>query len=327
MSVAETSRPSAVGARPPVVVVSGPTCAGKTALAIELALRFEAEIICADSVQVYRFMDIGAAKPSAEQRAQVPHHMLDVVNPDVVYNAGRYAAEARAVAADVHARGRAVVLAGGTGLYVRAFLDGLLGTGAANLELRERLEREHRAALEADEPDRLHRRLRELDPGAAARIHPRDLRRIVRALEIIDETGGAASDLRSRHDFADRPYRRLHLAIDPGREALDRRIDQRCEQMLESGLLGEVRQLRDRGYGPELRSMQAIGYRHMAPVVAGSDTLVNALDAMQRDTRRFARRQRTWLRGVPSAVWLRPDDADQIFKLVETFLREADRDG
>jgi tRNA dimethylallyltransferase len=314
-------------ARPPVVVVTGPTSAGKTTLAIELALRFDAEIVNADSMQVYRFMDIGTAKPTREQRARVPHHLLDVVAPDEPYSAGRFAREARAAAAAIHARGRPVLLAGGTGLYIRACLEGLLEGGEADPGLRAELEREHARAVATGDPQRLHRRLRELDPDAADCIHPRDLRRTLRALEICLRSGAPASERRRAHGFADRPYRVLHLAIDPGRAALDARIDTYCREMIARGLLQEVRALRDRGYGPELRPMGAIGYRHMQPVVEGRATLADALAQMQRDTRRFARRQRTWLRKVPEALWMHPADREQIAKTVEAFLRDADRAG
>jgi tRNA dimethylallyltransferase len=211
-----------------------------------------------------------------------------------------------------------VIVAGGTGLYVRAFLEGLLPGAAPDAELRARLEAEDAAARDAGEPERLHRRLAELDPDAAARIHPHDARRVIRALELCTH-GTPASAARRRHGFADRPYRVLHLVLDPGREILDRRIDARCAAMLDAGLLREVRDLRAMGYGPELRPLQSIGYRHLHAVVDGLDTLVNALGAMRRDTRRFARRQRTWWRGVPEAVWMHPEDEDGIAKALEAF--------
>jgi tRNA dimethylallyltransferase len=306
--------------RPPVVVVTGPTASGKTPLAIELALRFDGEIVNADSMQVYRYMDIGTAKPTPEQRAQVAHHMLEVVDPDRSYSAGRYAAAARAAAAEIYARGKIAFLTGGTGLYIRAFLEGLLDAGEADPELRGALEREHAEAQTAGDPERLHRRLQERDPETAARIHPRDLRRIIRALEIARQSGTTASQLRREHRFGDRPYRSLHLVLDPGRQELDRRIDRRCAEMIEAGLLRELRALRQRGYGPELPSMQAIGYRHMTPVAEGRETLANAQLAMQRDTRRFSRRQRTWLRKVPEAVWIEPKQETGISRMVEAFL-------
>ena len=311
-------------AKPPVVVVTGPTSAGKTLLAIELAEKFGGEIVNADSMQVYRFMDIGTAKPTAEQRTRVPHHLLDVVTPDVPYNAGRYVLEARRAATAIHARRKIVVLTGGTGLYIRAFLEGLLAAGAADPGLRERLEREDAQARAEGRPQHLHERLQAVDPEAAARIHANDARRIIRALEIVQHTGQPSAWLREAQRCADRPYRALQLALDPGRETLDRRIDAACARMLEAGLLREVRGLCDRHYGPELAPMQAIGYRHLLPVVQGADTLRNALVAMQRDTRRFARRQRTWLRGVPETRWFDPAARDEIFATVEEFLRGAD---
>jgi len=307
-------------ARKPVVVVTGPTSAGKSALAIELAEKFGGEIVNADSMQVYRYMDIGTAKPTPEQRARVPHHLLDVVTPDVPYSAGRYLADARRAAGEIQARGKLVVLTGGTGLYIRVFLEGLLAAGSADPELRERLEHEAAHARAEGEPQRLHERLRAVDPEAATRIHPNDTRRIIRALEIVSHTGQPSAWLRAAHRCEDQPYRALQLALDPGRETLDRRIDAACVRMLDAGLLREVRGLVDRGYGPELPPMQAIGYRHLLPVVQAADTLANALAAMQRDTRRFARRQRTWLRGVRDAHWFDPAARGEIFAAVERFL-------
>ena len=317
-----SAAPSATSS--PVVVVTGPTSAGKSALAIELAEKFDGEIVNADSMQVYRYMDIGTAKPSAEQRARIPHHLIDVVTPDVAYSAGRYVLEARRAATAIQARGKLVVLTGGSGLYIRVFLEGLLAAGAADPELRERLERDDVRARAEGHPEHLHERLRAVDPEAAARIHPNDARRIIRALEIVQHTGQPSAWLREAQRGADRPYRSLQLALDPGRETLDRRIDSACTRMLEAGLLREVRWLCDRRYGPELTPMQSIGYRHLLPVVQGSDTLLNALAAMQRDTRRFARRQRTWLRGVGEARWFDPAARGEIFAAVEEFLRPAD---
>lgn len=308
------------GERPPVVVVTGPTASGKTPLAIELALRFAGEIVNADSMQVFRFMDVGTAKPSLAERARAPHHLLDVVNPDQPYSAGRYARDARAEIARIHARGRVPLLTGGTGLYLRAALHGLIDGVEADAELREQLEEEQRRAERAGDADRLYRRLAASDPEAAARIHPHDTRRIVRALEIAAETGEPTSRVRGAHRFEDSPYRVLHLALAPDRSELYARIDRRCAAMIEGGLLQEVRGLVAAGYGPELRPMRAIGYRHVVPVMEGRDTLANALEAMRRDTRHFARRQLTWLRRVPDAVWLDPAQGAAIAGLVDAFL-------
>ena len=308
---------------PPVVVGTGPTATGKTPLAIALAQRFEGEIVNADSMQVFRFMDVGTAKPSLEQRAQVPHHLLDVVTPDVPYSAGRYAEAARAVARDIHGRGKIPFVTGGTGLYIRAFLEGLISTGAADPALRAQLEREHQQAIAEQDPQRLHRRLAETDPETAAQVHPNDVRRVTRALEIAQTTGTAPMQVRAAHGFADRPFRVLHLALDLDREVLGERIDARCRAMIEGGLLQELRDLLERGYGPELRPMQAIGYRHMIPVAQGSETLANALTVLRTDTRRFARRQRTWLRAVEGLCWVDPRDPADIAKRVGEFMDPA----
>jgi len=306
-----------------VVVVTGPTAAGKTSLAIEIAERFDGEILNADSMQVFQYMDIGTAKPTLEERCRVPHHLFDIVAPDVEYSAGRYAREARARAAAVHAAGRLVLLVGGTGLYIRGFLQGLIETGPPDRELRTRLEQEHEENVRAGHPLRLHERLRELDPGAAGRIHPNDARRTIRALEIVLGSGRAASAIRDEHGFADRPFATLHLALDPGRETVNERIAARCDAMIDAGLLREVRELRRRGYSPDLRPMKAIGYRHLNPVVDGRDTLANAAEAMCRDTRQFARRQRTWLRAVPGVEWMDPRDVGGVLSRVARFVGEA----
>ena len=307
--------------RPPLVIVTGPTASGKTAIGIRLARRFDGEILNADSMQVYRYLDIGTAKPTLGERAEVPHHLIDIVAPDVQYNAGRYSRDARRAARDIQRRGPVVFLVGGTGLYIRVFLEGLMAGGGADPERRRALEEEHRAAVAAGEPRRLHDRLASLDPESGARIHPNDLVRLIRALELIEATGRSVSELRRSHRLGDRRYRTLHLVIDPGPEKLKARIDARCVQMVEAGLLQEVRSLRERGYGPGLPCMRAIGYRHMQPVIDGADTLANVLAEMRRDTRQFARRQRTWLRSLRDAVWMQPDDEEGLLETVATFLR------
>jgi tRNA dimethylallyltransferase len=310
-------------AKPPVVVVTGPTAAGKTGVGIALAERFDGEIVNADSMQVYRGLDVGTAKPTPAERSRVPHHVFDVVDPDQPYDAVRYAQDATRALDAIHARGRPAFVVGGSGLYIRALLEGLSVGVGRNDEFRAELEAEDAAARAAGDPERLHRRLAEVDPARAAALHPNDRVRIVRALEVYASTGVAPSTL----DCGTRPaarWRVLHLAIDPGREALAERIDRRCEAMLQAGLLQEVRRLRDEGYGPELPCMRAIGYRHMQPVVDGHETLVNVLAVLQRDTRQFARRQRTWLRGVAGVEWFPPEPLEPIVARVERFLAEKD---
>ncbi|MEN8159250.1 MAG: tRNA (adenosine(37)-N6)-dimethylallyltransferase MiaA [Myxococcota bacterium] len=310
--------------KPPVVVVTGPTAAGKTGIGLALAERFDGEIVNADSMQVYRGLDIGTAKPTPAERSRVPHHGFDVVDPDQPYDAVRYARDATRALDAIHERGRAAFVVGGSGLYIRALLEGLsVGVGRHD-ELRAELEAEDAAARAAGDPERLHRRLAAVDPTRAGALHPNDRLRIVRALEVYAASGVAPSTLGCGTRPAAR-WRVLHLAIDPGREALAERIDRRCEAMIQAGLLQEVRRLREAGYGPELPCMRAIGYRHMQPVVDGRETLVNVLAAMQRDTRQFARRQRTWLRSVADVEWCAPEPLEPIVARVKRFLAGGDQ--
>jgi len=307
---------------PPLVVVTGPTAAGKTGVALVLAERFGGEIVNADSMQVYRGLDVGTAKPSAAERTRVPHHVFDVVAPDEAYDAERYARDAARAIDGIHERGGVPFLVGGSGLYIRALLEGLsVGVGRDPV-LREKLEAEDAAARAAGDPERLHRRLAAIDPERAAALHPNDRVRIVRALEVHSATGQRPS-ARACGRRSPARWRVLHLAIDPGTEALAARIDQRCVAMVEGGLLQEVRRLREAGYGPALHCMRAIGYRHMQPVVEGREILSNVLVALQRDTRQFARRQRTWLRAVPDVEWFAPEPLAPIAARVERFLEEA----
>jgi len=312
--------------RPPVIVLAGPTAAGKTALSLSLAEAIGAEIVSADSMQVYRFLDIGTAKPTLEERARVPHHLIDVVTPDVPYNAARYAQDARRAAAEIHGRGRPVLIVGGTGLYVRAALEGLVEAGGADPAVRQRFEQGARAARARGDEGWLHRELAKRDPQRARELHPNDAVRLIRALELAERTGTTAAQ-RAAAQVGSQPYRVLHLAVDPGTEALDLRIERRCDAMIEAGLLREVRALRRRGYGPELRPLQGIGYRHMHAVVEGLDTLLNAAAAMKTDTRRFARRQRTWLRAVREVQWFDPADEKPLRTRIERFLGESETAG
>ncbi len=302
-----------------VVVVTGPTAAGKSFVAIELAERFGGEIVNADSMQVYRLLDVGTAKPSNAERARVPHHLFDVVDPDVQYDAGRYACEAAEAVERIHARGRPAFVVGGSGLYIKALLEGLSVGVGRDAELRRTLEEEDQRARAQGDPERLHRRLQEIDPSAARALHPNDRVRLVRALELHAATGIAPSVIQ-RRSGQQRPWRVVQLALDPGRDALKLRIDQRCADMIAGGLLQEVRRLRDLGYGPELPSMRAIGYRHMQPVIDGVETLVGVLEEMKRDTRRFARRQRTWLRGVAGVEWMTPEPIEALLLRTKRFL-------
>lgn len=304
--------------RPRLVVLVGPTASGKTALGIDLAVRFGGEILSADSRQVVRRMDIGTGKPSAEDRARVPHHLLDLVEPDQVFHAAAFRDLAGERAAEVSIRGHLPFVVGGTGLYVRALLKGLCPAPPASPRVREVLEE----TLRLEGAEGLHRRLAELDPATAARVRPTDPVRIVRALEVLEVAGVPLSRLQEEHRFAERPYRALSLALDPGRAELSDRIEKRVDRMLASGLRREVEGLLEAGYAPSLPSLTGIGYREMIDHLAGRSTEGEAREAILRRTLQYAKRQRTWFRaeGTP---WFHPDrDRSAIFRAVEVFLEE-----
>ena len=284
---------------PRLVVVTGPTASGKTELALALARRLDGEIVNADSQQVYRGLDAGTAKPTPEQRAAVPHHLLDVVEPGDRMDAARFQALADAAIADVAARGRVPVVAGGTGLYIRALLHGVAAAPGRDPALRAELEelaaREGRAAL--------HRRLAAVDPQAAARIGPNDLVRVVRALEMA-AGGRTQTDVFSAHRFSETRHRARLLALDLPRAVLHARIEARVPRLFEAGLLPEVERLASRR-GGALPARLPIGYAEAAEVVAGRLDQAEAVRRIQAAHRRYARRQISWLRREPGVEWLR----------------------
>jgi tRNA dimethylallyltransferase len=288
----------------PLVVVVGPTAAGKSALAVRLALALDAEVVSADSQQVYRGFDIGTGKLGADERRGVPHHLIDVVDPGVAFSAARFVELADPAIAAVGARGRRVVVAGGTGLYVRALLRGLFAAPAADPELR----RAHRRSWDQD-PSTLLARLRQVDPAAAARIMPNDFVRVSRALEVFEQTGVPISTLHEQHAFAARRYPTVLVGLAPPREQLRRRIDERVERMMSLGWLTEVERLLAAGHG-DSAPMGALGYRQLrAHLLEGLD-LREALRQTSRDTWRFARRQLSWFSTESEIRW--HEDAQEV---------------
>ena len=294
---------------PRLVVIVGPTGAGKTRLAIDLALRTGGEIVSCDSQQVYAGMDIGTGKATAAERTQVPHHLLDVVAPDEEMTAARFIALADSAISDVAARGRSVIVCGGTGLYVRALLLGLFEGPPADPALRAELDARAAAAGTAA----LWADLDAVDPESAARIDPNDRKRLVRALEIHRATGVTMTEHLRRHDHravAPRyPHRLIGLA--PPRDRLYGVIDARVDAMIAAGLVDEVAALRPRGYRPPLRSQQAIGYAELHDHPDGRSDLSRAIELIKRNSRRYARRQLSWYRPDPTVTWAeRPADVD-----------------
>jgi tRNA dimethylallyltransferase len=301
--------------KPSLVTIVGPTCVGKTGTAITLAEPLGAEIISADAMQVYSHMDIGTAKPTKEERARVQHHLIDVVEPDEPFSAARFKTVAEAVIRHLHQKGCPVLVIGGTGLYIKALTRGLFEAREKNKASRKRLQ----AEAETIGLGALHERLQRVDPAAAASIHPNDTYRIIRALEIFEVTGKSLSEHHRAHGFSDCPYRVLKLGLFMDRETLYDRINRRVEQMLSLGLLEEVKGLLDRGYGPHLKSMRSIGYRHMADYLRGDVTWDETVRLFKRDTRRYAKRQLTWFRADPDIEWFKPDQINVMQRRIDSF--------
>lgn len=302
--------------RPPLVVILGPTAVGKTEVSIQLAGRLNGEIVSADSRLFYRGMDIGTAKPGPEELAQVKHHLVDIADPDEVWSLARFQQAAQQAIAEIHARGRLPFLVGGTGQYVRAVIEGWQPPEVApDPRLREALEQWGNTVG----PDGLHRRLSVLDPKAAEKIDYRNIRRTVRALEVILSTGQRFSDQRRK---VESPYNRLLVGLIRPREELYARLDARIEQMLDAGLVHEVRALLEKGYSPNLPAFSAIGYREIIDHLLGKTSLDEAVELIKKNTRTFVRRQANWFKASdPEIHWFRahPEVVGEIEELVRSW--------
>ncbi|OGP74991.1 MAG: tRNA (adenosine(37)-N6)-dimethylallyltransferase MiaA [Deltaproteobacteria bacterium RBG_16_49_23] len=307
------------GGQPRLVILLGPTGAGKSGLAIELAEAFGGEILNADSMQVYRYMDIGTAKPTPEERQRIKHHLVDLVTPDQPFHAGLYRTLGKKTIDSLHRKETPIFVTGGTGLYIKALTQGLFAGPKINPAVREKLK--HEAGEKGGYL--LYRRLREGDPEAAARIHSNDLFRIIRALEVFESTGMPISFFRNQHRFGDRPYLTLKIGIEIDRERLYRRIEERVDRMIERGLLQEVKGLLEMGYGPALKPMQSLGYKQMLQFLSNQLEWDEAVRQMKRDTRHYAKRQWTWFKADREVIWRDAStDRAKIFEEVKSFLRE-----
>lgn len=303
----------------PLIVIVGPTAVGKTSTAIALAKIFNGEIVSADSRQLYRKMDIGTAKPTEEEQKAVPHHLIDVADPDEGWNLAIYQREAYRIIDDIHQRGKLPLLVGGTGQYIRSIIEGwLIPPQRPDFKLRDALNNW------ADEigAKGLFERLKMLDPEAASKIDYRNLRRTVRALEVIFKTGERFSELRNRQEC---PYKPIILGIERPRDALYERVDQRIEQMLDAGLVDEVHSLLEVGYSPDLRTMSAIGYGEIIKYLKGEISYEEAVTLIKRNTRTFVRRQANWFKpDDPRIIWVEASDemVDRMEKIIRRQLDE-----
>jgi tRNA dimethylallyltransferase len=287
-------------APPKILVICGPTASGKSELAVRLAQELDGEIINADSMQIYRGMDIGTAKPANGERGGIPHHLLDVADPDQPFSAADFSAAASPIISDITGRAKRPIIVGGTGLYIRVLLHGLVDSPSGAGEIRRELqaeaqERGNQAMLE---------QLRTVDPELASGIHPNNLVRIIRGLEVYRLTGIPLSRFQREHGFSQQRYLSMQIGIHVERQELYDRIEKRVDRMLSMGLPKEVQGLLMNGFGPELKAMRSIGYRETCSFLAGEQSLEETALLIKRNSRRYAKRQTTWFNADPNIIWL-----------------------
>jgi len=299
-----------------LIVITGPTGSGKTALALELSHEHALEVISADSMQVYRHMDIATAKPSPEERALLAHHLIDVVDPDQEFQAAMFMTMARDIIAEVKSRGKIPIVVGGTGLYIKALIYGLAPAPARMNKLREAL----RSIIDRKGIHYLETMLRRLDPDTASMIRKNDAIRVIRSLEIIFLTGRKASDIYAEHGFHKPVLNARIVCIMPGREQLFSDIDSRTIKMMDNGLLDETQRLLEMGYSTEMRSMQTLAYKHVTRHLLAEIDLSETIRMIQRDTRRYAKRQVTWMKSRQDHVFFQ--SAGQAYGVVSGWLKE-----
>lgn len=303
----------------PLLVIVGPTAIGKTDLSLRIAKKFDCEIVSVDSMQVYRYMDIGTAKVSPEERQDIPHHLIDIVDPDENYDAARFATDALDAIHEIHARGRLPLLTGGTGLYLRALLAGIFPGAPFDDKVRAQL----RVRLQAEGSSKLHEELAAIDRLSAERIHENDTQRLLRALEVYYSTGSPWSKHLEEHKSLATPTRfsnAFEIGLTCDRRDLYERINRRCENMLDDDLEGEVKRLLEMGYRSNLKSMGAIGYRHMIGYLHREYPWREMADLLARDTRRYAKRQYTWFRTMDALLWFEVTAEEEIMAAIDSWL-------
>jgi len=311
-----------------LLVLCGPTAVGKTELSLQIAEKFSCEIVGVDSMQVYRYMDIGTAKPTVEERTRIPHHLIDIVTPDEDYTLGTFVRDAENAIRIINSHSKIPLLAGGTGLYFKGLLNGLFDAGNVNPKKNSTINREQpadirqrlKARLAEEGSAALHHELAALDPESAGRIHSNDSQRIIRGLEIFYTSGIPWSKHLSAQNGEKKRYKVLKIGLTRPRKELYDRIDQRVRLMAQQGLLAEVKKLLEMGYDKKLKSMQSIGYRHMINYIDGRWNWDETLELLARDTRRYAKRQFTWFNKDKDIRWFYVEEKDMIFQEISGFL-------
>ena len=305
----------------PVVVIVGPTAVGKSRIAVEVAKAFETEVLTADSRQVYRGMDVGTDKPASEERQVVPHRLIDLVDPDESFNAGLYRRQAIDEIERLYRDCRLPLVVGGTGLYVRTLLKGLCDAPQADPIMRAALRQE----AEDQGYDRLYARLVDVDPVIAARLHPRDESKVIRALEVYQLSGRRMSEFQQAHGFAERPFAALMIGLNRDRDVLYRRIEGRIDWQLAHGLIEETKQLLAQGYRRDSAAMKGLGYRQVAEHLAGEYDAAEMVRRFKRDTRHFSKRQMTWFRKEPGIQWLMIEELEPVQHTTTRVIEQIDR--
>ncbi len=304
-----------------LVIINAPTATGKTALALDLASKYGGEIINADSMQVYRYLDIGTAKPTREDREKVKHYLIDVVNPDEEFNAALYADMAREAIARIAREKKKIFVVGGTGLYIRALTKGIIETPPVD----EKIRGYYKQLGQTHGKEYLYDLLKKKDEAAALKINPQDLVRVIRALEVLEQTGESITVKQARHSFAESPYNALKIGLRIEREEIKQRIAQRIANMLASGLVDEVKDILKRGYNKNLKSLQSLGYRQIIKYLSGDYDLAEAERLINRDTWQYAKRQMTWFAADKTIRWFVSAAYNTITTEIEKFWTEGSR--
>ena len=299
----------------PLIIVAGPTASGKTRLAIEIAKSFDGEIVSADSMQIYKYMDIGTAKPTAREQAEAVHHLIDFVEPDTSYSVAEYVADAHKCIADIISRDKLPVMCGGTGLYIDSVANDItFGETEADNKMRGEL----RELAQERGAEYLIKMLSEFDPVSAERLHPNNIKRVIRAIEFYRLTGVPISEHQEETKKKESRYNAVMFCLDWERETLYERINKRVDIMMADGLLDEVKKLRDMGYTRDMQSMQGIGYKEMLEYLDGETSLDSAVEAVKQGSRRYAKRQMTWFKRNKNIHWLNPENAvDKVIEIIK----------
>ena len=298
-----------------VLVILGPTGVGKTKISLEVADKIKGEIICADSRQIYRFMDIGTAKPKPEQRKRIAHHIIDMVDPDERFTAADFAREAKKTIKDLITRGKSPIVTGGTGLYIRALTRGFFKGPKGNSKIREKLKKTARKKGK----EFLHKKLSNVDPEAAQSIHPNNLLRVIRALEVYQITGTSISQLQKQGEYDKREFDFTKIGLNLDRKKLYEKIEKRVDQMMSEGLLDEVKRLKDLGYSRELTPLKTLGYKELFSYLDGDLSLLKAVELIKKNTRNYAKRQLTWFKKEENITWFDMEQNDIANKIIKKF--------